>query len=53
MYNQVVRVGVGVFIVKGDCVLVGKRLSKHGNGTFALPGIQKCLFQKKINLIYF
>ena len=37
MDNQV-RVGVAVFIVKEGCVLIGKRLSKHGNGTFALPG---------------
>ena len=35
--NQV-RVGVAVLIVKDDHILVGKRLSKHGEGTWALPG---------------
>ena len=37
MENQV-RVGVGVFIIKDDCVLIGQRLSKHGIGKYALPG---------------
>jgi 8-oxo-dGTP diphosphatase len=37
MQNQV-RVGVGVFIIRDQLVLIGQRLSKHGIGTFALPG---------------
>lgn len=36
--KQQVRVGVAVFIIKDDQILVGKRLSNHGKGTWALPG---------------
>ncbi len=32
------KVGVGLFIVRGDEVLMGKRTSKHGTGEFAGPG---------------
>ena len=32
------RVGVGVLIVKGDTILVGKRKGSHGAGQYALPG---------------
>uniref|UniRef100_A0A061SNP7 8-oxo-dGTP diphosphatase n=1 Tax=Tetraselmis sp. GSL018 TaxID=582737 RepID=A0A061SNP7_9CHLO len=32
------RVGVGVLLFKGQEVLIGKRLSKTGNGHYALPG---------------
>ncbi len=32
------KVGVGLFIVRGDEVLMGKRISKHGTGEFAGPG---------------
>ncbi|XP_054808161.1 nudix hydrolase 1-like [Prosopis cineraria] len=31
-------VGVGVFILKGTSVLLGRRLTTVGNSTFALPG---------------
>jgi 8-oxo-dGTP diphosphatase len=36
--EKVVRVGVGVLIVDGTKVLLGKRNSSHGVGTFAAPG---------------
>lgn len=32
------RVGVAVFVIKGSCVLVGKRCGSHGKGTIQLPG---------------
>lgn len=32
------RVGVGVLIVKGNKVLIGKRKGSHGSGEYALPG---------------
>lgn len=32
------KVGVGVIIRKDNKVLVGKRKSKHGNGTWGFPG---------------
>ena len=37
--SQIVRVGVGVWIFNpSGQVLMGQRLSKHGNGTWAPPG---------------
>jgi 8-oxo-dGTP diphosphatase len=33
-----VRVGVGVLVVDGDRVLMGRRLGSHGAGKLALPG---------------
>lgn len=37
--NNIVRVGVGVWIFNpSNQVLLGQRLSKHGNGTWAPPG---------------
>jgi 8-oxo-dGTP diphosphatase len=33
-----VRVGVGVFVVKNNKFLIGKRLNAHGAGTWHLPG---------------
>lgn len=37
--NKTVRVGVGVWVFNPNGqVLLGKRLSKHGNGTWAPPG---------------
>ena len=37
--NKNVRVGVGVWIFNPDgCVLLGRRLSKHGRGMWAPPG---------------
>jgi 8-oxo-dGTP diphosphatase len=32
------RVGVGVLLTRGDCVLVGLRKGSYGAGTWALPG---------------
>ena len=32
------QVGVGVIVVKGDKVLLGKRKDAHGNGTWSFPG---------------
>jgi len=32
------KVGVGVFVIKGDKVLFQKRKGKHGSGTWCLPG---------------
>jgi 8-oxo-dGTP diphosphatase len=31
-------VGVGVFVLDGDRILLGKRRGSHGAGTWALPG---------------
>ena len=33
-----VKVGVGVFVKKGDDFLLGLRIGSHGAGTWALPG---------------
>lgn len=40
MYRTTTRpaVGLGVIIVKGATVLIGKRLSAHGRGTWSFPG---------------
>lgn len=38
MAEPVPKVGVGVMVVKGSHVLIGKRRSSIGEGTFALPG---------------
>lgn len=35
--NQV-RVGISVFVVKGDDVLLGRRKGSHGEGQWAFPG---------------
>ncbi|MGM0403323.1 MAG: nucleotide triphosphate diphosphatase NUDT15 [Thermodesulfobacteriota bacterium] len=32
------RVGVGVIVVRGGRILLGKRIGSHGAGTWALPG---------------
>jgi 8-oxo-dGTP diphosphatase len=32
------KVGVGVAVIKGDKVLLGKRKSAHGDGTWCFPG---------------
>lgn len=32
------RVGVGVIVTKGDCVLLIKRKGVHGQGTWSTPG---------------
>ena len=32
------QVGVGVIVLRGDKVLLGKRRGSHGAGTWALPG---------------
>jgi len=32
------KVGLGVFVVRGGKILVGKRLAKDGRGEWALPG---------------
>lgn len=36
--GPVPKVGVAVFLLKGKAVLLGKRRSSTGHGTFALPG---------------
>jgi 8-oxo-dGTP diphosphatase len=33
-----VRVGVGIFVIQNGMVLIGKRKSSHGDGTYQLPG---------------
>ena len=38
MAFAVPRIGVAVFIVRDDKVLVGTRIGSHGSGTIALPG---------------
>lgn len=37
-YPNWVRVGVGIFLLRQDRVLLGKRRGSHGSGTWALPG---------------
>ncbi|PIN68942.1 DNA mismatch repair protein MutT [Candidatus Woesearchaeota archaeon CG11_big_fil_rev_8_21_14_0_20_43_8] len=32
------KIGVGVFVVKGGKILLGKRMNAHGDGTWSLPG---------------
>ena len=32
------RVGVGVFVIRGRRILLGRRRGSHGEGTWALPG---------------
>ncbi len=36
--NLQVRVGVGVFAVRGGAFLMGRRRGAHGTGTWSLPG---------------
>lgn len=36
--NTVPRVGVGVIVLKGNKVLLGKRKNSHGPGTWNFPG---------------
>lgn len=36
--SAVVKVGVGVWVVRGGRVLMGQRLGSHGAGTWAPPG---------------
>lgn len=38
MDNKFPRVGVGVMVLKGDKVLLGKRRGSHGAGEYAFPG---------------
>ena len=38
MGNKLPVVGIGIMVVKGGTVLVGKRLVGHGADTFAFPG---------------
>jgi 8-oxo-dGTP diphosphatase len=33
-----IRVGTGVLIIVNDKILLGKRVSKHGKGTWQIPG---------------
>jgi len=32
------QVGVGVFLVRGNSILLGRRKASHGHGEYALPG---------------
>lgn len=36
--NKKVRVGVGVLIFRGNCILLGERIGSHGPNTWASPG---------------
>jgi 8-oxo-dGTP diphosphatase len=36
--KQLPKVGVGVWIIRNNKVLMGKRIGKHGYGTWAPPG---------------
>lgn len=38
MEQSAPRVGVGVIVLRNGLVLLGKRISSHGAGTWALPG---------------
>jgi len=32
------QVGIGIFLIKGDKILLGRRKGSHGQGEYALPG---------------
>lgn len=32
------KVGVAIILQRADCILLGKRKSEHGQGTFSVPG---------------
>lgn len=36
--NKEVRVGVGVVLLRNNCILLGERLGSHGSGTWSTPG---------------
>ncbi|MBU0929712.1 MAG: NUDIX domain-containing protein, partial [Nanoarchaeota archaeon] len=36
--DKIVRVGVGVYIIKDNKILFGKRKGFHGSGTWCPPG---------------
>lgn len=36
--EHIVKVGIGIMIVKGNKVLLGKRKGSHGEGEYAFPG---------------
>lgn len=36
--KNIIKVGVGIMILKGGKVLLGKRKGSHGSGEFAFPG---------------
>lgn len=36
--HQAVRVGVGVIVMRGTKILMGKRKGSHGAGTYSVPG---------------
>jgi 8-oxo-dGTP diphosphatase len=36
--ERIPRVGIGVFVMRETCVLLGLRQGAHGAGTWALPG---------------
>lgn len=38
MANERPKVGIGIFLIKGNKILLGKRKGSHGSGEFALPG---------------
>src|SRR5581483_8572215 len=38
MIDKQVRVGLGVFIFKDGKFLMGKRIGKHGRGSWSVPG---------------
>lgn len=36
--NKKPKVGIGVFVIKNDKILLGKRKNAHGEGDWSLPG---------------
>jgi 8-oxo-dGTP diphosphatase len=38
MEQTLPKVGVGIFLIKGNKILLGKRKGSHGAGEYALPG---------------
>ncbi len=36
--DKIVRVGMGVFVIKNHKFLMGKRKNSHGDGTWTVPG---------------
>ena len=38
LMNEIPRIGVAIIVKKDHCVLLGKRLSPHGNGCWGFPG---------------
>lgn len=48
-YIPVVQVGIGIFIIKDDMILLGKRKGSHGSGQWSPPGGKPNIGEKFID----